>query len=179
MELLKTSIVQHVVHHISTCSTSRLQIHVPWATGKLPFWYGQCTLGGLPLHSRVPGMDLEVRCQDACMRTCIQSTEPGPNTLTGTLSPTSTLAHRLVVIYHPVGWPETQLVSFAHRLIWKGDMISVQSWDKICYPIPNFNEALWSSIPSGNCKILLEPELEKATSAGQSAIEHLRDNTYQ
>ena len=55
LELLKESIwsiFHHVVHHISTCSISRLQInvpYVPWATGKATPLYGQCTLGGIPL----------------------------------------------------------------------------------------------------------------------------------
>ena len=55
LELLKESIwsiFHHVVHHISTCSISGLQIHVPyvpWATGKATPLVGQCTLGGLPL----------------------------------------------------------------------------------------------------------------------------------
>ena len=57
-------------------------------------------------HSRVHGMDLWVRCPDACMRPGIQcTTEPGPNTRRSTLSPTSTLAHRLVVIY----WASSRL----------------------------------------------------------------------
>ena len=108
LELLKESIwsiFHHVVHHISTCSISRLQIHVPyvpWATGKATPLVWSVHFGWPPPtpHSRVHGMDLWVRCPDACMRPGIQcTTEPGPNTRRSTLSPTSTLAHRLVVIY--------------------------------------------------------------------------------
>ena len=63
----------YVVHHTSIFSTSCLQIHVPWAARKNSGIF-QCTLSGLPYpHLRA--------------------------TLLGTLSPTSTLAHRLVVIY--------------------------------------------------------------------------------
>ena len=93
LELLKESIwsiFHHVVHHISTCSISGLQI--VWS---VHFGWPPPTP-----HSRVHGMDLWVRCPDACMRPGIQcTTEPGPNTRRSTLSPTSTLAHRLVVIY--------------------------------------------------------------------------------
>ena len=63
----------YVVHHTSIFSTSCLQIHVAWAARKNSGIF-QCTLSGLPYpHLRA--------------------------TLLGTLSPTSTLAHRLVVIY--------------------------------------------------------------------------------
>ena len=108
LELLKESIwsiFHHVVHHISTCSISGLQIHV--AICAMGHWesYPACRsvhFGWPPPtpHSRVHGVDLWVRCPDACMRPGIQcTTEPGPNTRRSTLSPTSTLAHRLVVIY--------------------------------------------------------------------------------
>ena len=99
LELLKESIwsiFHHVVHHISTCSISRLQI--VWS---VHFGWPPPTP-----HSRVHGMDLWVRCPDACMRPGIQcTTKPGPNTRRSTLSPTSTLAHRLVVIY----WASSRL----------------------------------------------------------------------
>ena len=90
----------YVVHHTSIFSTSCLQIHVPWAARKNSGIF-QCTLSGLPYpHLRVPGTDLWARCPDACIRRCIQCTNRTRSvTLKGTLSPTSTLAHRLVVIY--------------------------------------------------------------------------------
>ena len=89
----------HVLHHTSTASTFS-QIHVPWAARKNSGIF-QCTLSGLPYpHLRVPGTDLWARCPDACIRRCIQCTNRTRSvTLKGTLSPTSTLAHRLVVIY--------------------------------------------------------------------------------
>ena len=89
----------HVLHHTSTASTFS-QIHVPWAAHKNSGIF-QCTLSGLPYpHLRVLGTDLWARCPDACIRRCIQCTNRTRSvTLKGTLSPTSTLAHRLVVIY--------------------------------------------------------------------------------
>ena len=60
----------------------------------------KCTLSGLPYpHLRVRGTDLWARC-------CITMHRPNPaRNPPGKLSPTSTLAHRLVVIY----WASSRL----------------------------------------------------------------------
>jgi hypothetical protein len=96
-------------------------------------------------HSRVHGMDLWVRCPDACMRPGIQcTTEPGPNTRRSTLGPTSTLAHPLVVIY----WASSRLARSPkyplHNIafVWKRDMISA-NMHKICHQVGNFQ---WTTL---------------------------------
>ena len=133
LELLKESIwsiFHHVVHHISTCSISRLQIHVPyvpWATGKATPLVWSVHFGWHPPtpHSRVHGMDR-------------------PNTLRSTLDPTSTLAHRLVVIY----WASSRLARSPkyplHNIafVWKRDMISA-NMHKICHQVGIFQ---WTTL---------------------------------